>query len=147
MVHHQNKASPMSNETTPIPQEIMREIVEQSDTAPTGPVEYNRQEAFAWECGWSKGFREGAIQTYNACKRASPSAAPSAGTFFFAQDDSCHWYMIPTERREEWSKARDLDLETDEGYEEWQKGDWEDYMTGGGIGDIDFIPSPPTPLA
>jgi len=66
---------------------------------------------------------------------------PSPKKFFFSQDDSCHWYMIPVERREEWSKASDLNLDTDEGYDEWQNGNWEDYRTGGGIGDIEFTPT------
>jgi hypothetical protein len=67
--------------------------------------------------------------------------SPSPQKFFFSQDDSCHWYMIPVERREEWEKARDLNLDRDEGYDEWQKGNWEDYMTGGGIDDIEFTPT------
>lgn len=26
--------------------------------------------------------------------------------FFFSQDDSCHWYMVPTELRETWNALR-----------------------------------------
>lgn len=59
--------------------------------------------------------------------------------YFFAQDDSCHWYMIPAERRKEWEKACNLNLGTDKGYAQWCKGGWEDYMTGGGIEDIEFF--------
>jgi hypothetical protein len=124
------------NPQTPIPQEFSKEAIDAA-------CKYDfTAERFLTSKGM--GFIAGAEWAY---RHLSPSAAPSAGTFFFSQDDSCHWYMIPTERREEWSKAGDLDLETDEGYEEWQKGNWEDYRTGGGIGDIDFIPSPPTPGA
>ena len=58
--------------------------------------------------------------------------------YFFDQDESCHWYMIPSERRDEWQKAKELDLETDEGYGAWEAGNWENYMTGGGISQVDF---------
>lgn len=58
--------------------------------------------------------------------------------YFFDQDESCHWYMIPSERREEWVKAREINLDTDEGYAEWCKGNWDDYRIGGGINDINF---------
>ena len=61
-------------------------------------------------------------------------------TFFFDQDESGHWYMIPADRREEWSKAREMNIDTDEGYDQWCKAGWDDFRTGGGIGDIEFIP-------
>lgn len=71
-----------------------------------------------------------------------PSIEPHAPTnpvkYFFDQDDDSHWYMIPIERREEWQNAGHLNLDTDKGYKEWQKGHWEDYRTGGGISDIEF---------
>lgn len=56
--------------------------------------------------------------------------------YFFAQDDSCHWYMIPAEKRQRWNEINEMDIETDEGYEAWQE--LEDYRTGGGISDIEF---------
>lgn len=134
------------NPQTPIPQEfenwvhewLRANVVTQASENEDIDITLDRHNA---KTTWARSI------AYAVFRHLSPSAAPAAGTFFFSQDESCHWYMIPTERREEWSKARDLDLETDEGYEEWQKGNWEDYMTGGGIGDIDFIPSPPTPGA
>lgn len=59
--------------------------------------------------------------------------------YFFSQDESSHWYMIPADRREEWGKAQQLNLDTDEGYNAWVEGNWEDYRTGGGISHIEFI--------
>ena len=56
--------------------------------------------------------------------------------YFFAQDDSCHWYMIPVEKRTRWNEVNKMDIDTDEGYEAWQE--FNDYLTGGGIGDIEF---------
>jgi len=64
---------------------------------------------------------------------------PLPQRYFFAQDDDCHWYMIPADRREEWQNAGHLNLDTDEGYEAWIKGGWENYRTGGGISDIEFL--------
>lgn len=135
------------NPQTPIPQEIIalaNKIANEVCPHEIYGLTKEDQENSAGHLEYMEGAESGVIGYY---LHLLHSAVPSTGTFFFSQDDSCHWYMIPTERREEWSKARDLDLETDEGYEEWQKGNWEDYMTGGGIGDIDFIPSPPTPGA
>lgn len=58
--------------------------------------------------------------------------------YFFSQDESSHWYMIPSERREEWNKAREMNIATDEGYQKWCDDGWDNYRTGGGIGHIDF---------
>lgn len=57
--------------------------------------------------------------------------------YFFAQDDSCHWYMIPAEKRQRWNEVNKMDIDTDEGYEAFQE--FEDYRTGGGISDIEFL--------
>lgn len=60
--------------------------------------------------------------------------------YFFAQDDSCHWYMIPVEKRELWRSMSDIDIDSDEGYAAWQEAGFDDYRTGGGIDDIEFVP-------
>lgn len=28
--------------------------------------------------------------------------------FFLAQDDDCHWYLVPVDKREEWSEWREI---------------------------------------
>lgn len=61
-------------------------------------------------------------------------------TFFFSQDDSGHWYMIPSDKREIWNELSQLDLDEYDNYQKWQDAGFEDYMTGGGIGGIEFVP-------
>lgn len=61
-------------------------------------------------------------------------------TFFFAQYDSCHWYMIPTEKRELWDELSQLDLYEGDNYDKWCDSYLEDYRLYGSIGDIEFIP-------
>lgn len=58
--------------------------------------------------------------------------------YFFSQDGDGHWYMIPVRLRAEWNTLNAKGYNDDD-YEEWQK--WSDYMTGGGIEDIEFIPT------
>jgi hypothetical protein len=61
--------------------------------------------------------------------------------YFFSQDDFCHWYMIPVEKRELWNELSQMDLDEGDNYQRWQDADFDDYRTGGGIGDIEFIPT------
>lgn len=65
--------------------------------------------------------------------------------FFFTQDDSCHWYMIPVEKRERWNFlnmiAESQNEETSEGANELINDEFGEYRTGGGISDIEFIPT------
>lgn len=61
-------------------------------------------------------------------------------TFFFDQDESGHWYMIPTGRRELWNKLNNIDTETDGWYGQWTQAGFDDFRTGGGISDIEFVP-------
>lgn len=68
------------------------------------------------------------------------AANESQETFFFDQDESCHWYMIPTSKRELWNKLNNMDTESDEWYQQWQDAAFDDYRTGGGISDIEFTP-------
>lgn len=65
--------------------------------------------------------------------------------FFFTQDDSCHWYMIPVEKRDRWRQLNKRRPEI-EGWDEYDYDDaindeFGDYRTGGGISDIEFIPT------
>lgn len=60
-------------------------------------------------------------------------------TYFFGQDQDSHWYMIPSELREEWCKYTINDLEDYDEIDEFIS-KFSQYMTGGGIGDIEFIP-------
>lgn len=57
--------------------------------------------------------------------------------YFFAQDDSCHWYMIPTQFREEWNKADSLQGNNEEAYEKAMD-IFDEFRTDGGIGHIEF---------
>jgi hypothetical protein len=68
--------------------------------------------------------------------------------YFFDQDDSSHWYMIPAERRVEWNKAKEMDMEIDYSHKAWCDAGWDDYRTGGGISDIEFtIPQDGIPIS
>ncbi len=37
--------------------------------------------------------------------------------FFFDQDDDCHWYLIPEDRRVEWYAWREIPLGDERGWE------------------------------
>lgn len=54
--------------------------------------------------------------------------------FFFSQDDSCHWYMIPEKWKEEWYKL----IEDEECWDKPEWGKFEKCRTGGGISNISF---------
>ena len=56
--------------------------------------------------------------------------------YFFDQDSSSHWYMIPVERKEEWDLLFDLDEDDPNTWELFEK--FSQYRTGGGINDIEF---------
>lgn len=65
-------------------------------------------------------------------------------TFFFSQDDSSHWYMIPTDKRERWRQLNNK-LPEIEGWDEYDYDSAIDNEFGGfrtncGIGHIEFIP-------
>jgi hypothetical protein len=59
---------------------------------------------------------------------------------FFDRDDSGHWYMIPVDKRELWDELNNQDSEEEGWYERWQEAGFDDYSTGGGISNIEFIP-------
>lgn len=85
--------------------------------------------AFSGSVDFLSGVNEA---TYSLLREAK------AKEFFFDQDESSHWYMIPSSRREEWNKAREMNIDTDAGYDQWCIEGWDNYRTGGGINDIDF---------
>jgi hypothetical protein len=58
--------------------------------------------------------------------------------YFFAQDDSCHWYMIPVEKRELWNELNSIDTETDHWYDRWCDAGFDSYRTDG-ISHIEFV--------
>ena len=65
--------------------------------------------------------------------------------FFFTQDDSSHWYMIPVEKRGRWKQLNNR-LPEIEGWDEYDYNEAIDdefgsYRTGGGISHIEFIPT------
>lgn len=37
--------------------------------------------------------------------------------YFLSQDDSCHWYLIPADRREEWDTWRNLASDDERSWE------------------------------
>jgi hypothetical protein len=41
--------------------------------------------------------------------------------YFFDQDESSHWYLIPEEWRDEWEKLNDEEVENAWELDEWQK--------------------------
>jgi hypothetical protein len=62
-------------------------------------------------------------------------------TYFFDQDDSGYWFMIPSDKREKWIEVKTLDLdEENDNYKIWLESHMEDYMIGGGISNINFAP-------
>lgn len=52
---------------------------------------------------------------------------------YVTQDDSCHWYIIPFEMKDEFNS--DLEGLGDENYEEWED-KYGSYMTGGDLNNI-----------
>lgn len=59
--------------------------------------------------------------------------------YFFSQDESSHWYMIPEDKRELWEELNNMEDGWDD--ERWC---FDEYRTGGGIEQISFEnPLPP----
>lgn len=65
-------------------------------------------------------------------------------TYFFDQDQDCHWYMIPSSLRAEWQTMTANDTDDQD---ELDKFDvlFAHHRTGGGISNIDFTPTNPQP--
>ncbi len=59
-------------------------------------------------------------------------------TYFFSQDSDCHWYMIPSEKRQRWN---DLNQEETEENNDAINDEFGEYRTGGDITGIEFIPT------
>jgi len=57
-------------------------------------------------------------------------------TYFFSQDGDGHWYMVPSDKRERFWQLNDGTLAHQDLFIE----EFTDYMLGGGIDEIDFIP-------
>lgn len=55
--------------------------------------------------------------------------------FFLSQDHDCHWYMIPADKRREWSEFLSIDPDDDRSWDvpEWAHG------LGGGPEQVEFI--------
>lgn len=71
-----------------------------------------------------------------------------SGKFFFSQDEDCHWYMIPIEKRERWKELNDLanshinsSIEQ-QNFDNLIDGEFSEYRTNGGISHIEFTPAP-----
>jgi hypothetical protein len=66
--------------------------------------------------------------------------------FFFDQDESCHWYRIPSDERDRWEELNRMDRSVESGREDWEDEDFYDaindefghYRTGGGISQYNF---------
>lgn len=62
--------------------------------------------------------------------------------YFFSQDDSCHWYIIPVHLRERWNYlhqcAQSNHEDTAEKYNDMINDEFGQYRTGGGIDNIEF---------
>lgn len=57
--------------------------------------------------------------------------------FFFSQDCSCHWYMVPLSLKSEWDRLNTDDDDDYDTIEEFEK-TFSKYRTGGGISNISF---------
>ena len=57
-------------------------------------------------------------------------------TFYFDVDDDGHWYMLPSNLREDFDAWMDIPFD----YEEFDSYKFKQYRLDGGITDIDFIP-------
>lgn len=65
--------------------------------------------------------------------------------YFFTQDDSSHWYMVPVDKRERWTRLTNR-LPEIEGWDEYDydnaiDNEFGHFRTNGGIDHIEFIPS------
>jgi len=60
--------------------------------------------------------------------------------FFFDQDCSSHWYMVPDKLREEWNRLNTIVSNNEEDYESIEEFDskFGQYSLGGGITHITF---------
>lgn len=47
--------------------------------------------------------------------------------YFLSQDQSCHWYIIPVSKREEWSKFNALD---EDDPASWEVPEWAEMIGG-----------------
>jgi hypothetical protein len=59
--------------------------------------------------------------------------------YFFSQDQDCHWYMIPVEKRKRWQELMNGSGDDNDDAINTEFGD---YRTGGGIGNIEFTVEP-----
>lgn len=59
-------------------------------------------------------------------------------TYFFDQDTSSHWYMIPFDMRDNWNK---LNIENEDDVYEMFEEVFGQYRLSGGIEHINFLPS------
>ena len=57
--------------------------------------------------------------------------------YFFAKDDSCHWYMVPEDLREEWDRLSDYG-DDDDAIDEFED-KFGEFRTGGGINHYSFL--------
>lgn len=47
--------------------------------------------------------------------------------FYFSRDNSCHWYLVPVERREEFERWASLDEDDEAG---WDPPEWARRLNG-----------------
>ena len=57
--------------------------------------------------------------------------------FFFDQDSSSHWYMLPVDLKEQWNKLNTSDEDDQDTIDEFEK-IFAEYRTGGDISNITF---------
>lgn len=58
-------------------------------------------------------------------------------SFFFSQDESSHWYMIPTSLKSRWKELNSRGEDDDEA-NDLIESEFGQYRTGGGIENISF---------
>lgn len=58
--------------------------------------------------------------------------------YFFDQDESSHWYMLPIELKEKWVEMTTNDIGDDYDKQEEFQDLFNEYMLGGGINNISF---------
>lgn len=68
-----------------------------------------------------------AIALERIADRLACDKQPEPPRFFLDQDNSCHWYLVPNDKAEEWVKWRDLPEEDETS---WNEPEWAQRLGG-----------------
>jgi hypothetical protein len=73
-------------------------------------------------------------QVITKLEKLEPVNEQQIERFYLSQDSSCHWYIIPESKREEWSKFNDMD---EDDPASWDVPEWANRV-GGDPGQVTF---------